>query len=116
MIEIFHEMIRYFVHVREIFCCDCYFDDIYYLLRKKKKNYIYFEKNFSEKQNCYFDTVFASLIIVCYDFLRISKKIYSLSKSMCIETILSEDIHFCSICTIDLFKRVDEIIKFELRC
>ena len=37
MIEIFHEMIRYFVHVREIFCCDCYFDDIYYLLRKKKK-------------------------------------------------------------------------------
>ena len=33
---------------------------------------------------------------------------------MCIEAILSEDIHLSSICTIDLFKRVDEIIKFEL--
>ena len=81
----------------------------------KRKNYEYFEKNFSEEQNCYFDTVFASLIIVCYDFLRFSKKKNSLSKSMCIKTILSEDIHLCSICTVDLFKRVDEIIKFELR-
>ena len=59
----------------------------------EKKNYEYFEKNFSEEQNCYFDTVFASLIIVCYDFLRFSKKKNSLLKSMCIETILSEDIY-----------------------
>ena len=72
MIDIFHEMIRYFVHIKDIFCCDCYFDEIYYLLRKK--NYEYFEKIFSEEQNCYFDTVFASLITVCYDFLRFSKK------------------------------------------
>ena len=36
MIEICHEMIRYFVHIKDIFCCDCYFDEIYYLLRKKK--------------------------------------------------------------------------------
>ena len=34
---------------------------------------------------------------------------------MCIKTILSKDIHLCSICIIDLFKNVDEIIKFELR-
>ena len=73
MIEIFHEMIRYFIHIKDMFCCDCYFDEIYYLLRKKK-NYEYFEKKFSEEQNCYFDTVFASLITVCYDFLRFSKK------------------------------------------
>ena len=72
MIDIFNEMIRYFVHIKDIFCCDCYFDEIYYLLRKKK--YEYFEKIFSEEQNCYFDTVFASLITVCYDFLRFSKK------------------------------------------
>ena len=36
MIEIFHEMIRYFVHIKDIFCCDCCFDEIYYLLQKKK--------------------------------------------------------------------------------
>ena len=36
MIEIYHEMVRYFVHINEIFCCDCYFDEIYYLSRKKK--------------------------------------------------------------------------------
>ena len=48
MIEIHHEMVRYFVHVREIFCCDCYFDEIYYLLRKKKTMNIskkFFQKN-----------------------------------------------------------------------
>ena len=83
------------------------------MLRKKKTMDVS-KKFFSEEQNCYFDTVFASLIIVCYDFLRFSKKKYSLSKSMCIKTILSENIHLCSICTVDLFKRVDEIIKFEL--
>ena len=71
MIEIFHEMIRYEVHTNEIFCCDCYFDEIYFFLRKEK-NYEFFEKNFSEEHNCYFDSVFASLIIVCYDFLRFS--------------------------------------------
>ena len=114
MIEIFHEMIRYEVHINEIFCCDCYFDEIYFFLRKEK-NYEFFEKNFSEEHNCYFDSVFASLTIVCYDFLRFSKKKYNLSQSMCMETVLSEDIHLCSICTIDLFKNVDEIIKFELR-
>ena len=81
----------------------------------EKKNYGCFEKKFSEEQNCYFDTVFASIIIVCYDFLRFSEKKKNLSQSMCIETVLSEDIHLCSICTIDLFKNVDEIIKFELR-
>ena len=66
-------MIRYEVHINEIFCCDCYFDEIYFFLRKEK-NYEFFEKNFSEEHNCYFDSVFASLTIVCYDFLRFSKK------------------------------------------
>ena len=46
MIGIFHEMIRYAVHVKEIFCCDCYFDEIYFFSPKKlnfsKKN---FQKN-----------------------------------------------------------------------
>ena len=89
-------MIRYEVHINEIFCCDCYFDEIYFFLRKEK-NYEFFEKIFSEEHNCYFDSVFASLIIVCYDFLRFSKKKKKkpLSQSMCIETVLSEDIHFC---------------------
>ena len=73
MIEIFPEMIRYEVHIKEIFCCGRYFDEIYFFLRKEK-NYEFFEKNFSEEHNCYFDSVFASLTIVCYDFLRFSKK------------------------------------------
>ena len=43
MIGIFHEMIRYAIHVKEIFCCDCYFDEIYFFLPKKKT------MNFSKK-------------------------------------------------------------------
>ena len=71
MIGIFHEMIRYAIHVKEIFCCDCYFDEIYFFSPKKTE---FFEKKFSEEQDCYFDNVFASLILACYDFLRFSKK------------------------------------------
>ena len=97
MTEIFHEMITYEVHIKEIFCCNCYFDEIYFFLQKEK-SYEFFAKNFSEEHNCYFDSVFASLIIVCHYFLRFSKKKkYNLSQSMCIETVLSEDIHLCSI-------------------
>ena len=114
MIEIYHEMVRYFVHINEIFCCDCYFDEIYYLLRKKK-NFDCFEKKFSEEESCYFDVVFGSAIIVCYDFLRFSKEKNNLSKSLCIETILSQYIQLCSMCTIEVFKKTDDIIKFRLR-
>ena len=46
MIEIFHEMIIYDVHISEIFCCDCHFDEIYFFLRIKK-NF-----DFLEKKNC----------------------------------------------------------------
>ena len=73
MTEIFHEMITYEVHIKEIFCCDCYFDEIYFFLQKEK-SYEFFAKNFSEEHNCYFDSVLASLIIVCHYFLRFSKK------------------------------------------
>ena len=48
MIESYHEMVRYFVHIKEIFCCDCYFDEIYYLLQKKKTSIVskkIFQKN-----------------------------------------------------------------------
>ena len=47
MIEIFHEMIRYEVHINEIFCCDCYFDEIYFFLRKEKT--MNFSKKFFQK-------------------------------------------------------------------
>ena len=69
MIEILHEMVRYDVHINEIFCCDCYFDEIYFFLRIKK-NFDFLEKKFEKKKSCYFDISFNSLIIVCYDFLR----------------------------------------------
>ena len=72
MIEIPHEMVRYFVHVREIFVVTVIL--MRFITCCEKKNYGCFEKKFSEEQNCYFDTVFASIIIVCYDFLRFSKK------------------------------------------
>ena len=45
MTEIFHEMITYEVHIKEIFCCDCYFDEIYFFLQKEK-SYEFFENKF----------------------------------------------------------------------
>ena len=57
MIEIFHEMIIYDVHISEIFCCDCHFDEIYFFLRIKK-NFDFLEKKIVKKENCYFDISF----------------------------------------------------------
>ena len=35
---------------------------------EEKKNFDCFEKKFSEEENCCFDVVFGSAIIVCYVF------------------------------------------------
>ena len=114
MIEISHEMIRFDVHFKDIFCCDCFYDEIYFLLRQKR-NYEIFEERFSKIENCYFSFVYASMIIACYNTLKFSKNKYNLSSTKCIETILTKDISLCSICTIDLFREINVLNEFRLK-
>ena len=44
MIEIHHEMIRYGDHFNEILCCDCFYDEVYFLLRQKVNDEIFEER------------------------------------------------------------------------
>ena len=98
MIEILHEMVRYDVHINEIFCCDCYFDEIYFFLRIKK-NFDFLEKKFEKKKNCYFDISFNSLIIVCYDFVRFFiKKIYPFKNIVCQNNLIKRYSFVLNLC------------------
>ena len=36
MIEISHELIHFGDPFNELFCCDCFCDEVYFLLRQKK--------------------------------------------------------------------------------
>ena len=35
MIEISHELTHIGIHFKDVFCCDCFFDETYFLLRQK---------------------------------------------------------------------------------
>ena len=39
MIEISHELIHFGDPFNELFCCGCFSDEVYFLLRQKKKNF-----------------------------------------------------------------------------
>ena len=68
MIEIHHEMIRYGDHFNEILCCDCFYDEVYFLLRQKVNDEI-FEERF-EKHNCFITFFDGIVIVVCGDILK----------------------------------------------
>ena len=68
MIEIHHKMIRYGDHFNEILCCDCFYDEVYFLLRQKVNDEI-FEERF-EKYNCFITFFDGIVIVVCGDILK----------------------------------------------
>ena len=78
MIEIYHQMRCYGDNVKEILCCDCFYDEVYYLLRQKV-DYQKFEE-IIEKD--YFISIFDGMVIVvCNNILEfIRSKRYDLSK------------------------------------
>ena len=51
--------VRNVYDVEEIFCCDSYFDEVCFCLRKN-----YSIEKFNEKQNCFYDTTFDFIIII----------------------------------------------------
>ena len=116
MIEIYHQMRCYGDNVKEILCCDCFYDEVYYLLRQKV-DYQKFEE-IIEKD--YFISVFdGTVIVVCNNILEfIRSKRYDLSKKTYISDViwcLKNRIILCSICTIEIFRKVDILHKFELK-
>ena len=117
MIEISHGLIRYSVHFKDILCCDCFYDEIYFLLRKKV-DFENFEERFSDIENCYFDSVYGSVMIICYDLLTYAAQKYSLIGKNCITELVHtkpDKTELCSICVVDVFRRINVLHIFKLR-
>ena len=117
MTEISHELIRYSVHFNDILCCDCFYDEIYFLLRKKV-NFQIFEKRFFDYENCYFDLIYGSAMVICHDLLIYMSEKYSLIGKNCITDVINtktDQIELCSICIVDVFRRADILHIFKLK-
>ena len=117
MIETSHEMIRYHIRFKDILCCDCFYDEIYFLLRQKV-SYEIFEERFANVENCYFDLIYGTALVVCHDLLLFASQKYKLIGKHCIgETVVTKPVttFLCSICAVDVFRRADilHIFKFK---
>ena len=117
MIEIPHELVRYSVHFNDILCCDCFYDEIYFLLREKV-NLEIFKERFSDVENCYFDLVYGSAMVICYDLLMFAAQKYNLIGKHCITDVVDTkpvETTLCSICVVDVFRKADILHIFKLR-
>ena len=118
MIEIIsHEMIRHSVRFNDILCCDCFYDEIYFLLRHKV-NYETFEARFLDVENCYFDWIYGTAMVICHDLLIYSSQKYNfIGRSCVIDTVHTkpDKIELCSICTIEIFRKADMLHIFKLK-
>ena len=117
MIEISHEMVRYQVHFKDILCCGCFYDEIYFLLRQKV-NFEKFEERFLDVENCYFNLIYGTAMVICHDLLLFASQKYKLIGKHCIgETVATKPVTtcLCSICAVDVFRRTNILHIFKLR-
>ena len=116
MIEIYHQMSCYSDNVKEILCCDCFYDEVYYLLRQQV-NYQKFQEKI--EKDLFINFFDGTVIAVCNNILEfVRSKRYELSKKTCISDViwcLKSRIILCSICTIELFRKLEVLHKFELK-
>ena len=117
MIKISHEMFKYTVHFKDIFCCDCFYDETYFLLRQKV-DFETLRERFSNVENCYFDWIYGTVLIICHDLLFKTSQENSLTGRNCItdiETLKSgQKIELCIVCTINFYRTNDTLHNFKL--
>ena len=117
MIKISHEMFKYTVHFKDIFCCDCFYDETYFLLRQKV-DFETLHERFSNVGNCYFDWIYGTVLIICHDILFKTSQENSLTGRNCItniETLKSgQKIELCIVCTINFYRTSDTLHNFKL--
>ena len=69
MIKFQHKLDKDQKHIYGILCCDCYFDLIFYLLRRNV-TIDKIENRFSNLSNCYYSVCFSTVIVSCYKMLK----------------------------------------------
>ena len=113
MIKVSHEMIRYGTHITDVLCCDCFYDEIYFMLRHKVDSET-FEKKFEHVENCYTSMIYGASLVICYDVLLYADKKYTLFDGRCI-TEFANKIEICSICIVDVFRKNNILHTFKLK-
>ena len=120
MIKISHEMFKYTVHFKDIFCCDCFYDETYFLLRQKV-NFETLQERFSNVENCYLDWIYGTAMVICHDLLFKTSQEHSLIGKNCITDFLTlkfgqeiEEIELCPVCAIDFYRTSDTLHNFKL--
>ena len=120
MIKIHHKIIRYGDSFNEILCCDCFYDEVYFLLRQKVNDEI-FEEKFEKHDDCFITFFDGIIIVICGDILKFvrDEKHHKLFKDTCIRDVIwckKNKIILCSICTAEVFKKIDILHMFKLKC
>ena len=58
------------LYIKEVYCCGCFFDKLYYIFNSKDLiEYDTFEKDFIAVEGYFKDFIFGTVVIVCNDIL-----------------------------------------------
>ena len=69
MIKFHHKIHRYGSFFCEILCCDCFFDEVYFLLRKKEDDGEKFEEKFENNNGCFISFFDETIVVICANVL-----------------------------------------------
>ena len=116
MIKFSHSIYHYSSLIEELFSCDCIFDQVFFLIKKEEEDFVeIIEEKLKKKTKedgfmiNFFD---GTLILICMDVLKFirRKKGIKLFRDICTLDIISckkDKIRICSICCVDVFRKLD---------
>ena len=97
------------LYIKDVLCCGCFFDELYYILNTEELiEHDTLEKHFIELKGYFKDLISGALVIVCNDILTlVLKDEVQLMKLNC---------HYShGFCTTSIFKTSELLYKFKLR-
>ena len=110
MIEFHYKIHRFGNNFHEILCCDCFFDEVYFLLRKKEDDGEIFEEEFENYDECFITFYDKTIVVVCADIIQFVHT--------CVRDVIwcqKNKIILCSICTVEIFKKLNILHLFKLK-
>ena len=120
MIEFCQRIHRYGRNFHEVLCCDCFFDKVYFLLRKKEDDGEIFQEEFEKYDDCFIYFFDGTIIVICSQIIKFirDEKNEQLFMKICTTEVVfcsSNKIVLCSICIFDIFKKLDILHRFKLK-
>ena len=96
------------LYIKDVLCCGCFFDELYYILNSEELiEHNAFEKHFIKVKGYFKDLISGVLVIVCNNILTfVLKDEVQLMKLSCYYS------HGC--CTCSIFKNSELLYKFKL--